>query len=124
MFEVAAPPPVGCIISTNMSASLNRWVSSSISCTSTAWPDHRYLDAHCAESVRGNVIVLSPSIDPLGGTTSVVIVGQASAIIPDALLVGATWRHAYTVKMAIESQVDAPLITILVRDGRHKPSLS
>lgn len=47
------------------------------------------------------------------------IVAQASTIIPEALLVGATWRHGYAVKMAIETQVDAPLTIILFRDGAY-----
>ena len=31
----------------------------------------------------------------------------------------ATWRHAYILKIAIDAQVDAPLMTILFRDGLY-----
>lgn len=48
----------------------------------------------------------------------VVGVSQASAVIPEALLVATTWRHAYITKLARDVQVDMPLTAILLRDGQ------
>lgn len=40
-------------------------------------------------------------------------------IIAEVLLVGATWRHAYTFKLASDTHAAVPLTTVLIRDGQH-----
>ena len=40
-------------------------------------------------------------------------------VIAEVLLVAATWRHAYTFKLASDAHAHVPLTTVLVRDGQH-----
>ena len=40
-------------------------------------------------------------------------------VIAEVLLVAATWRHAYTFKLANDAHAHVPLTTVLVRDGQH-----
>jgi len=63
--------------------------------------------------------------DPVGcvlssdGTsyTQLLVAGQVSTIVAEVLLVAATWRHVYTVKIAKEAHIDTPITTVLLRDG-------
>ncbi|KAH9926955.1 uncharacterized protein B0H18DRAFT_1004696 [Fomitopsis serialis] len=43
--------------------------------------------------------------------------GQASTVIPEALLLVATWRHAYIAKTANDAQINTPYTTRILRDG-------
>ena len=48
---------------------------------------------------------------------------QAVPIIAEVLLVRATWRHAYTFKLASDTHAAVPLTTVLIRDGQHGATL-
>ncbi|KZT70213.1 hypothetical protein DAEQUDRAFT_228864 [Daedalea quercina L-15889] len=56
--------------------------------------------------------VENPTVD-----RALAIVEQTATLIPDILLVAATWRHAYTVKFARVAQISTPLTRIIIRDG-------
>ncbi|KAH9934922.1 uncharacterized protein B0H18DRAFT_978970 [Fomitopsis serialis] len=43
--------------------------------------------------------------------------GQASTVIPEVLLLAATWRYVYTAKLANDVQTDIPLAKLFLRDG-------
>ncbi|KAH9926925.1 uncharacterized protein B0H18DRAFT_303593 [Fomitopsis serialis] len=42
---------------------------------------------------------------------------QASTVIPEVLLLVATWRHADAAKTANDAQIDTPFTTLILRDG-------
>lgn len=53
--------------------------------------------------------------------TAVDIAAQLSNVVPELLLVLATWRHAYsTSRLANEVGAKTPITTTLIRDGQSE----
>ncbi|KZT63526.1 hypothetical protein DAEQUDRAFT_760428 [Daedalea quercina L-15889] len=96
LFVAAAPQPIDCVISENISGKDN-----SISA------EHCYLTS--------NQLGLTPAASC--AQFSVTIIGQICNILAEALLVSVTWRHASTVKLGNDVQLRTPLTTALIRDG-------
>ncbi|KAH9921331.1 uncharacterized protein B0H18DRAFT_1021675 [Fomitopsis serialis] len=72
-----------------------------------------------------STIVLVVAPEPVGCVLSsdgtsyrpLIIAGEAANIVAEFLLVAATWRHAHMIKFAKDAHVEAPITTILLRDG-------